>query len=395
MLKKKIIVFLLPIKVRKFDLIRYDVLEFEKKLGFKVEIHEIIKFIHPGFDKAFQNTIKDKRILSFKKFSKWQTYIEKLIKNYKQILVIKNIHNTNFQSIRLNNYLFSKKELKIIEFSTIQSPYLKIKLSIFKKLSIFFDTFFKNPRKIIVFIKQVFFINLSKIFNVNSNYIISTGRKLNKISAKQMKIIKGNSFDYNMYLKSKNIKLTKPYGLFLEAPSPLFPGDSYLDGVRLTDLGTPNKWFESLDKFFNLIEKYKNLQIKIVAHPKVKHKNKFPKYYYGREVLSHRLSEVAKYSKVFITRDSTGSSFAAIHKKPLIFIHTKEFLEKKNNFIINQKYLASCFGLKPINIDEMLNYKIISFLFKYDKKKYEKYVYNYLTSRKDKKLNYKLIEKIF
>ena len=90
-----------------------------------------------------------------------------------------------------------------------------------------------------------------------------------------------------MHLKTKPKLLNvKNYGLYLEAPSPLFSGDSYLDGAKLTDFGTPENWFKSLNKFFSLIEKYKQIKIKVVAHPKVKHKSKYPKYYFGRSFTS-------------------------------------------------------------------------------------------------------------
>ena len=68
MQKKKIIILILPIKLRQIDLDRYDVLELEKNSNVKVEIHEVINFLYPGFEKAFMNTIKDKRLKSFETF---------------------------------------------------------------------------------------------------------------------------------------------------------------------------------------------------------------------------------------------------------------------------------------------------------------------------------------
>ena len=40
---------------------------------------------------------------------------------------------------------------------------------------------------------------------------------------KNLLMIKGNSRDYNMFLKCKtsNVKLTKPFGLFLDSPTPV------------------------------------------------------------------------------------------------------------------------------------------------------------------------------
>ena len=197
-----------------------------------------------------------------------------------------------------------------------------------------------------------------------------------------------------MFLKSKNIKNRFKYGLFLEAPTPLFAGDTFLDGEKTDVRGTPEEWFPSLDKFFSSIEKFKNLKIKIVPHPKVKHKTNRPKYYFEREIINKSLSEVAKNCELVITRDSAGISFAAIHNKPAIFIYTDEFVNKKNSFLDNQEFMASALGVKPINIDKKFNKKNIDDLFIFNKNIYRSYIKTYLTNRNDKKRNFELIGKL-
>ena len=76
MRKKKLIILIIPIKLRKIDLDRYDVLELEKTSKIKVEIHEVINFLYPGFEKAFMNTIKDKRLKSFNSYKSWKIHFE-------------------------------------------------------------------------------------------------------------------------------------------------------------------------------------------------------------------------------------------------------------------------------------------------------------------------------
>ena len=73
--------------------------------------------------------------------------------------------------------------------------------------------------------------------------MIRTGSKdLGNIPTHSVKIINGNSFDYNMYLKSKIKKENnKSYGLFLEAPTPLFSGDIFIDGEKKPMLEEPQK----------------------------------------------------------------------------------------------------------------------------------------------------------
>jgi len=397
-MSKKLILIILPGKLRKIDLIRYDIEEYEKKFNHKVEIHDLIDFIHPGFEKSYANNIKNKRLKYFNTFHGWKKYFLKINMKYlKNILIIKGINNHDVNSYNFNFFL-KKMNVKTLEFSEQQFPVNIIKKNlpkIFKNL--IFSIFF-NPRKIIFFIRNKIFIFLAKKNKIFPTYLVKTGNRIipEEYVKNKVKTVSGNSFDYNMFLKSKNIKKTFKYnyGLFLEAPTPLFIGDTFLDGEKVKARGTPEKWFPSLDKFFSSIEKCKNIKIKIVPHPKVKHKSNRPKYYYGREVINKNLSEVAKNSKIIITRDSAGISFAALHKKPAAFIYTNEFVNQKNSFLDNQEFMASALGLTPINIDQDFDKKKINELFIFNKYLYKSYIKAYLTNRNDKKRNFELIGKL-
>ena len=97
-MSNKLILLLIPIKLREIDLIRYEVLDFEKKYGHSVEIHELIDLLYPKFSEAFQNNINDKRLKNFDSFIDWKKRFRELLKKYgKDIVVIKNISNTNFK----------------------------------------------------------------------------------------------------------------------------------------------------------------------------------------------------------------------------------------------------------------------------------------------------------
>ncbi len=392
-MKKKIVIFILPLKLREIDIHRFDINEIEKKLKVKVEIHEVLNFLYPGFEKAFSNTIKDRRLKSFNSFFIWKKNLEKKIKVYDNILIINLVESINLASIKFNFYLKKQKKVKVLGISNLQAP-SNTQRRIINQIKIFFFTIIYNPKKIINYLKQKLFIYLSSKLKLYPDFMIKTGRKFKNVN-KKIKVFSGNSYDYNLYLKTKpkNINL-KNYGLYLEAPSPLYLGDSYFDGVKLSDLGTPDIWFKSLNRFFNLIEKYKKIKIKIVAHPKVKHKNKYPPYYFGREILKLKLPEVAKNSKIIISRDSVGASFAAIHNKPAVFIFTDEFTLKKNNFLENQNFFANSLGTEAINIDANFDEKKIKKLFSFNRKVYKEYVKNYLSERNDKKNNYEIISDI-
>jgi len=388
---------LLPIKCRKIDINRYDIKEYEKKFNHTVEIHKLINFLHPSFEKSFMNNIQDKRLKSFNSFEKWKKYYLKLKKKYgKNILIIKNISNNNLISLKLNLFL-KKNNAKIIEFSTNQFPINQNRKKFKNLIANLFDSLFFNPQKTVIYFSQKFLIFVGRLLNLFPTYLIKTGgeKSRNFEIYKNARIINGNSFDYNMFLKSKiKKKNNENYGLFLESPSPIFSGDMYIDGEKPGVRGTPEKWFPSLNKFFTKIEKFKKIKIKIAPHPKMKHKKNKPEYYFGREVVSESLANLAKNSSVIISRDSVGFSYAAIHNKPAIFIYTNEFLNKKNSFLDNQRFFASELGLKPINIDSEIENETLEELFNFDRKTYYFYAKKYLTSRSDKKSNYELIGKL-
>jgi len=208
---------------------------------------------------------------------------------------------------------------------------------------------------------------------------------------KLTKIILGNSFDYNMYLKYKNINYLKKnnYALFLESPAPAYNlGDSYI--IKNNFVGTKQKWLNSINNFFDFVEKELKIKVLIAPHPKIKHSEKFSNLYNGREVVEDGLYQTSKNAKIIISRDSTGFAYAAIYKIPAIFIYTNELLKNKI-FLNQQKCFASCLGLKPINIDKDISKKNLDELLKFNKNTYGNYVRNYLTTRKDEKKNFEII----
>ena len=58
------------------------------------------------------------------------------------------------------------------------------------------------------------------------------------------------------------------------------------------------------------------------------------------------------------------------------------------------KAFADAFKTKIININKKYTKNSIAKILKVDEKSYEKYKYKYLTSRKDKKPNYKIVTEV-
>lgn len=393
-MKKKLIIFLSELKIRKHDILRFDLKELETKYDYKIEIHELIDYIHPGFSSVFTNTYEDERIKKFDSFYDWKERILILKKNFgENILIINQVFLINFRCFKIN-YFIKKNKFKTLTYRNYTFPIYKSKkninyfISIFKKKSINFD-------KLKIYIKNLLISLIVKKLKLLSNYSVVFGEKdlLSIKDNKSTKVILGNSYDYNMYLKYKDTRYTERnnYALFLESPAPVHNlGDSYL--TNNTDFsGTKVKWLNSINKFFDFIEDELKIKILIAPHPKIKHPERFSTLYKGREVVEDGLYKTSKNAKLIISRDSTGFSYAAIYKIPAIFIYTNELLDNKR-FLNQQKCFASCLGLKPVNIDEELSRESLNRLLRFNENVYENYIKNYLSTRKDEKKNFEIIK---
>ena len=62
-MKKKLIIYLLLTKTRKFDFERFDAYEIQKSGTVDFEFHEMADFIYPGFSELFTNDrLSEKKI---------------------------------------------------------------------------------------------------------------------------------------------------------------------------------------------------------------------------------------------------------------------------------------------------------------------------------------------
>ena len=330
-MSEKLIILISSIKIRKYDITRFEIDDLELKFDNIVEIHELIEYVHPGFSSMFTNRYEDKRIKNFFNLQDWKNRILLLKKKFgKNILIYNLVRVNDFKSLKIN-YFLKRNRFKIIAYSSNSYPFYN-KKNILKKLFAIIENSSFSLKKVQIFMEQKISIWIAQKLKLYSDFIISTGNNnIKELKANRYtKILFGHSYDFNMYLKYKNTKYSRDgnYGLFLEAPTPLYNlGDDFINDKNEFN-GTPNKWLKSLNKFFDFIESELNIKILIAPHPKIKHLEKFSKHYNGREVLDYNLYQAAKKSKIMISRDSSGFSYAAIYKIPAIFIYTEELKKK-------------------------------------------------------------------
>ena len=207
-MKKKLIIYLTIVKTRKFDFERFDAYEIQKSGTVDFEFHEIADFIYPGFANLFiAHRLRKKKIKIFSSFDNWKKEMINKKKIYKEKIIVYNtIENLNFQSFKVNHFLFKKKFKTIVASSLDHPEYFSN--SLINRLKFLFKDLYSNKKKIRLFIQSYFFYNLGKILKIQPSFLLKCGSAYSPYESKTgIKILNGHSRDYNMFLKSKKKNL--------------------------------------------------------------------------------------------------------------------------------------------------------------------------------------------
>ena len=185
-MKKKLIIFLLGIKVRKFDYERFDADVIKKSNKMEFEFHELVDFINPGFSKVFTaDRLTDHKTKIFSNFENWKKEIIDKKKNYKNNLFVYNtIRVSNFESFKINYFLF-KNKFTTIEPSNLDHPTYAPDNTIYKIKWLIRNIFF-NQKKILFFLKNRFFSLLKKFLEIKPNFYLKCGSIPNEYEKKKV-----------------------------------------------------------------------------------------------------------------------------------------------------------------------------------------------------------------
>jgi hypothetical protein len=198
------------------------------------------------------------------------------------------------------------------------------------------------------------------------------------------KTIWAHSNDYDIYLKnpSKDLEISGNHAVFLDPQAPMFQGDLLARGIKGPT--TVEKYYPSLCKFFEYVEKQLDIKVEIASHPKSNHPS-HPDYYGGRRTIRGSTFEMVKKARFVITHGSTACQFAILLKKPVVFLTTNEY-KKYEIFSSNINAFAHSVGKTAINVDEPLNIDWKKELF-VDESFYDDHVDRYIKKRGTEKLN--------
>ncbi|MBW7989187.1 MAG: hypothetical protein FVQ84_04115 [Planctomycetes bacterium] len=216
-------------------------------------------------------------------------------------------------------------------------------------------------------------LKLIKPFDV----VFGAGYAILKNFPDALKVVPTNLPDYDQYVKAKT-KTTNlvdgRYIVFIDAYGPLHP-DLKIKGFGIADA---NRYFLSLNRFLNLLEKRFGMKVVIAAHPQSDYDNDT---FQGRKIYSGRTEELVRDAEIVISHYSTSISYAVLNEKPAIFIYTDDMKRPyKDSLAMKIHDFANYLDAKIYNIDEMSRCDQID-VSDINLECYEKYKYNYLTTR--------------
>ena len=188
------------------------------------------------------------------------------------------------------------------------------------------------------------------------------------------------SLDYGISLNVKKKIFKKKYAVFVDTYLPFHPEHS----LTTSKLINVNDYFNSLITFFEKFQKLTKLQLVVALYPKAELK-RYPKKFKKFKIVKNKVAELIKGSEIVLHHGSTAQSYAAIYKKPALYL-TTNFTDKMI-YVRDNGQRIEFLGSKTINIDNFdetffLNSKK---LFYFNKKLYKKYVNNYLKHSRSKK----------
>jgi hypothetical protein len=166
----------------------------------------------------------------------------------------------------------------------------------------------------------------------------------------ETELLWAHGLDYDNYLDRLQKRETQAnIAVFIDIGDPMFHADRNLKhGVAHL---TCERYYPSLCRFFDYVEKELKLEVVIAAHPKGKHVD-YPEYFGGRRVFRDQSLQLIKKSKLVISHQSTALNYVVLEKKPLLFITTAEY-EADLSYSKFLKLNGSWLGKRVINIDEV------------------------------------------
>lgn len=314
-----------------------------------------------------------------------------LIKENNTSKIKKILENTNHKVFGIIDLMFpslksfqikrfaAKKKINIIKLNNSKYPQPKKRIFI-EKIKMNFNFF--NPYREKILIKILNHVNILLNSFILYDYVLVCSDVDKKAVNSKTKYIDCHNFDYDIFLKRKNINNKFKNKIVYIDTDWLSHPDFKIHKANVMKIDK-NNYKKKINLFFELIEKKLKKELIIAANPKSDLK-KIKSLFNNRKIYKNKTFDLIKDSKCVIASKSTALSFPILLSKPIIsFIFDDIKKTVHGPDIINQSELL---GIKPINIDQniILSKKI---LLKVNKKKYKEYIKNFIKHPKSDEKN--------
>jgi hypothetical protein len=229
----------------------------------------------------------------------------------------------------------------------------------------------------------------NNLFHVRADYTFISGKQELQKYKTNNSIILSSSLDYNKFLVSKKYNnLSKKNRLVYIDQNLLFHREFYVTNEGLLNKKNFIDYYDKLKIFLEHINKKNKYEIVICIHPRCKKDgiNFLKKTFRSKKYLFSRNTslEIQK-SKMVILNYSNAHQLAVLYKKPILLVHNLS--KKYYDFELKKKIINTISKNLDLPIVNLNNetYKKLNIKFKYNKKKYDKYIKNYLSSIYPKK----------
>lgn len=234
---------------------------------------------------------------------------------------------------------------------------------------------FRLAKKVFYKLKAVVYKKLKLVKPFDT--IFAAGQIMIRNKHHAVKVVPTNVPDYDQYRKAglEGGRIVEGhYALFLDVYLPYHSDLKLIDGVSVN----PDDYYASLNRFFDLLEGKYGIKVVIAAHPRADYR---VNPYHGRDLYYGRTPELSKDCDFVISHQSYSISYAVLNSKPAIFIYTNEITHRCSHTIMSYiSNYADSLDAPLYNIDEITQSDQIV-IRDVNKRRYEEYKYNYLTTR--------------
>jgi hypothetical protein len=300
----------------------------------------------------------------------YETFLQQL-KDYPIMFYIDLLGDT-FTSLRIRRALKNKDAVRI-KLNLGLLPRISRPIGILTRLS--------NVRKrggvIVKIVERLIFFFVSKL-NPKVDISIYSGKaSQGKYPDLSSQVVWAHSLDYQRFLEinlRNNESKRNKYAVFIDQYAPSHPDYSFHGNKPPV---TDQKYYTSMNDFFNFFEEKTGLNVIIASHPRRNQADN--SVWQGRLDIIGKTPELIKESALVFSHYSTAISYAVLWRKPIVQLTTDEYI----NSYRREQFLAfsEALELTSINVNRYKSNDINDTLFGFNEDIYINYQDQYLSSQ--------------